>query len=77
MVSAGTVPAGVGDAYIAKPFEPAELVETVRRLVRRRLLADHSSCERGTCAHAPDGADGSDEPPSDPHRGRTAATSGP
>jgi CheY-like chemotaxis protein len=41
IVSAGAFPAegGVGergvDAYLAKPFEPAELVETVRRLVRR------------------------------------------
>ncbi|SEO22289.1 Response regulator receiver domain-containing protein [Actinacidiphila rubida] len=35
MVSAGSVADGVGDAYLAKPFEPAELVETVRRLARR------------------------------------------
>jgi DNA-binding response OmpR family regulator len=40
MVSGGTAPEGVGgpggaDAFVPKPFEPAELVETVRRLVRR------------------------------------------
>jgi CheY-like chemotaxis protein len=37
MVSAGSLPEGTGgvDAYVAKPFEPADLVETVRRLVRR------------------------------------------
>ncbi|MFI0721732.1 response regulator transcription factor [Streptomyces sp. NPDC021224] len=41
MVSGGTAPEGVGgpggaDAFVGKPFEPADLVETVRRLVRRR-----------------------------------------
>ncbi|MDD1060300.1 response regulator [Streptomyces cocklensis] len=40
MVSAGQLPDGAGgqrgvDAYVSKPFEPAELVDTVRRLVRR------------------------------------------
>ncbi|SHN35284.1 response regulator transcription factor [Actinacidiphila paucisporea] len=40
MVSAGGLPDGAGgprgvDAYVGKPFEPAELVETVRRLIRR------------------------------------------
>jgi CheY-like chemotaxis protein len=45
IVSAGALPpedpsdGGLGergvDAYVGKPFEPAELVETVRRLVRR------------------------------------------
>lgn len=35
MVSGGTVPEGVGDACLGKPFEPAELVETVRTLVGR------------------------------------------
>ncbi|WP_435174402.1 response regulator [Actinacidiphila sp. bgisy145] len=40
MVSAGGLPEAAGgpggvDAYLAKPFEPAVLVETVRRLVRR------------------------------------------
>ena len=35
IVSAGPLPDGVADADLAKPFEPAELVETVRRLVRR------------------------------------------
>jgi DNA-binding response OmpR family regulator len=34
------VPDGTGDAYLAKPFEPAELVETVRCLVRRCRAAD-------------------------------------
>jgi CheY-like chemotaxis protein len=34
MVSAGQPPDGVGDAFLAKPFEPADLVETVRRLLR-------------------------------------------
>jgi CheY-like chemotaxis protein len=43
MVSAGSLPEGAGgpggvDAYVAKPFEPAQLVETVRRLVRRGPL---------------------------------------
>jgi CheY-like chemotaxis protein len=38
MVSAGTVPDGVGDVHVAKPFEPAELVETVRRLAMARAL---------------------------------------
>ena len=43
MVSAGSLPDGMGagggaDAYVAKPFEPADLVETVRRLVRRRAV---------------------------------------
>jgi DNA-binding response OmpR family regulator len=41
IVSGGTAPEGVGapggiDAYLGKPFEPAELVETVRRLAGRR-----------------------------------------
>jgi CheY-like chemotaxis protein len=44
MVSAGGLPEGLisgpggVDAYVAKPFEPAQLVETVRRLARRGPL---------------------------------------
>jgi CheY-like chemotaxis protein len=42
MVSAGSLPEAVGgpggvDAFIAKPFEPGDLVETVRALARRSV----------------------------------------
>lgn len=48
MVSGGTAPEGVGgpggaDAFVSKPFEPAELVETVRRFVRRGAGAPGAS----------------------------------
>lgn len=51
MVSAGALPEGVGDAYVAKPFEPALLVETVRRLARRH----DADQPRGRTAAAPPG----------------------
>jgi CheY-like chemotaxis protein len=55
MVSAGQLPEGAGgptgvDAYLAKPFEPADLVETVRRLVGRGPLPPEP---RGQAAAAP------------------------
>ncbi|MFI0939719.1 response regulator transcription factor [Streptomyces sp. NPDC021020] len=64
MVSGGNAPEGVGapggaDAFVAKPFEPAELVETVRRLVRRSPGAPGGTGEagepRGQAAAAPGG----------------------
>lgn len=52
MVSAGTLPEAASgvDAYVAKPFEPADLVETVRRLVRRGSVPPEP---RGRAASAP------------------------
>ncbi|HEY5836647.1 response regulator [Streptomyces sp.] len=43
MVSAGSLPEGAGgpggvDAYVSKPFEPGNLVDTVRTVAGRRLL---------------------------------------
>ncbi|MFI1092903.1 response regulator [Streptomyces sp. NPDC020917] len=64
MVSAGPLPDGVGDAYLAKPFEPAELVETVRGLVCRGAALEH-----------PPIAPSTDQPPEQPC-GRTAAHPG-
>lgn len=57
MVSAGSLPDGMGagegaDAYVAKPFEPADLVETVRRLVRRRAVPPPEQ-PQGQAAAAP------------------------
>jgi CheY-like chemotaxis protein len=56
MVTAGNLPESAGgpggvDAYVAKPFEPEQLVETVRRLVRRGPLPPEQS--RGQAAAAP------------------------
>lgn len=70
MVSAGALPDGTGgprgvDAYVGKPFEPAELVETVRRLVRRpaqpprsaqQSAQDPDAEEAGEAAVAPGGS---------------------
>ncbi|MFF7194124.1 response regulator transcription factor [Streptomyces sp. NPDC008079] len=55
MVSAGSLPEGTGgvDAYVAKPFEPADLVETVRGLVRRGPVPPEP---RGQTASAPGSA---------------------
>ncbi len=55
MVTAGSLPEGTGgpdgvDAYVAKPFEPEQLVETVRRLVRRGPPPEQP---RGQAAAAP------------------------
>jgi CheY-like chemotaxis protein len=85
MVSAGTVADGVGDAYLAKPFEPAELVETVRRLAARRAASPPGGDQCGPGGangsggpSTPSGSDDPDvDPPPDQYRGRTPATSGP
>lgn len=85
MVSAGTLPEGTGgprgvDAYVGKPFEPAELVETVRRLIRRGPEAR----EQPAAGQEPDpGADADAEAEADAdsrgqrgQRGQTAAAPG-
>ena len=55
MVTAGSLPESMSgpdgvDAYVAKPFEPQQLVETVRRLVRRGPPPGQT---RGQAAAAP------------------------
>ncbi|SDN20412.1 response regulator [Actinacidiphila guanduensis] len=60
MVSAGGLPEGMAapggvDAYVAKPFEPAVLIDTVRRLACRRTPPPEPPPEqpRGQAAAAP------------------------
>ena len=75
MVSAGPLPDGaVGDAYLAKPFEPAELVETVRGLVCRGATIEHPAIEHVAIEHAAI-EHPTDQPPEQPC-GRTAAHPG-
>ncbi|WP_328916172.1 MULTISPECIES: response regulator [unclassified Streptomyces] len=67
MVTAGSLPEGTGgpcgiDAFVAKPFEPALLVETVRRLLGREPLAPP--------------AGPTEQPPEQP-RGQAATAPGP
>lgn len=65
IVSGGSAPEGVGvpggvDAYVGKPFEPAELVETVRRLAGRRA-ADVEDEGAGDAAGGAECGEGGDE----------------
>ncbi|MCI3222595.1 response regulator [Streptomyces sp. NP-1717] len=49
--------AGV-DAFLAKPFEPAELVRVVRQLMRREGPSFDDRCESGRAGSTPRGARG-------------------
>nr|WP_235031881.1 response regulator [Actinacidiphila yanglinensis] len=91
MVSAGSPPESVSgpggvDAYVAKPFEPALLVETVRRLIRRggRTPAQPGGRQGQPPAQDPDRPAGHPaahppaHPTGHPHpEGQPAATPGP
>lgn len=80
MISAGNLPEAVSgpggvDAYLAKPFEPALLVETVRRLVRRGPRPVEAPEEPGPPSGVP-GEHRADQPPDQP-QDQAAATPGP
>ncbi|BBB00202.1 putative two-component system response regulator [Actinacidiphila reveromycinica] len=90
MVSAGSLPEAVGgpggvDAYVAKPFEPAVLVETVRRLARRGPRppeppegpASEGRTDLRTDSRTENRPGLPAEPPPDRPQGQAAATPGP